>query len=245
MPIDLWLPPKPAIIRPAPSSRLAMPFAPGFRGRGGATCAFLQAETPQLSGVATYTFTSVNIGTASADRYVVVVVSNGVTTVGRTLNSVSIGGNAATLHVNSRIESGGNDVIIGIAGLLVTSGTSANVVVTFSGNMNTCYCRTYALRRLHSTTPTTPKATTLASGTVISDTINIPAHGILIFGAQALTSTGSYTMAGATEDADQNTNNLPSATASSQGMAAETARAYSATISANTPILAMAAAAWN
>lgn len=220
-------------------------FFPVMAPSGGPRRTFLQAETPQLSSVATYTFTSVNLGPAAADRYVVVVPSNAVGVSGRTLTGVTIGGSAATLHVNANIVSGANTAICAIAGLLVPSGTSANVVVTFSGNMNTCYLRTYALTGLLSTTPTAQKATTNASsGLSISDVINIAANGILIFGAQS-SSTGSYTMSGALEDADQNTNNYPSAVASQDQLAAETNRAYSATLSATGSFFAMAAAAWN
>lgn len=216
---------------------------------GAATRTFLQAETPQIASASTYTFTSVNLGTASSDRYVVVVIASGVLTPGRTLNSVTIGGNTATLDANANTSvAASSTTIVGIARLLVTSGTSANVVATFSGNMSVCHCFTYTLTGLVAAAPTATKTTSVTSGTVINDTINIPAGGIFLMAAAATTSTGSWTETGATEDADDgggSSNNLPACCASIAGLAAETGRAYSATISANTPAMAMAAAAWH
>lgn len=212
----------------------------------GATRTFLQAETPQLAAGPAYTFSGVNIGAAATDRYVVVEISNAVNAPGRTLNTVTIGGSAATIHVNAHLDTGAAVVIVGIAGLLVTAGTTANIVATFSGNMNTCYCRTYTLQGLTSTTPTATKTTTNGAGaTTVSDTIDIPANGILLFGVQTDASTGSYSVTGATLDSTQNTNNLPSASASLDSLGVQVARPYSATVSAATTATAMAAAAWN
>jgi hypothetical protein len=69
-----------------------------------------------------------------------------------TTASVSIGGNAATVHTFS---SGGiNNPYVGIASLVVTTGTTANIVVTYSaGSAGGGGFGVYTLTGLSSTTP--------------------------------------------------------------------------------------------
>ena len=51
-------------------------------------------------------------------------------------------------------------------------------------------------------------------------------------------------MTGVVEDADINVGNVPSCVGSQDALSAQVGRGYSVTISANTPNMAMAAAAW-
>ncbi|WP_448005333.1 hypothetical protein [Agromyces bauzanensis] len=79
---------------------------------------------------ATYTFSAQPIGAAASSRRVVVAIgcrhSSGIT-----LNTVTIGGVAATKDV-TKIEAGGiNETVI--ASAVVPTGTTADVVVTFTG----------------------------------------------------------------------------------------------------------------
>lgn len=256
MPIDLWLPPKPAIIIPRrPSATLAeqrpawiFPAA-GRYTAGAATRTFLQKETTQVANQTTYTFANCNIGAAASDRYIVAVVGGFGLPNNRVLSSVTIGGSAATIHANANLfVAASARYITGIAGRLVTTGTTATVTVVYATDvMAVCFCALYALHGLASTTPTATATETLggAGGTVISDTINIPSNGILIVSALAATTTGIFSFAGADEDADENNSNIAFGCASDDGMSAETGRAYSATISANSPRFVLAGAAWN
>ncbi len=216
---------------------------------GAATLTFLQAETPQGSATTSVTFSSVNLGTASADRYIVVVAGVAVNTAGRTLTSVTIGGNAMTIHANATTSVALSDTnISAICGLLVTAGTSANVVVTCSGTMSQWYCRTYAMTGLASTTPTATKTTSATSAvSSIADSINIPGNGLFIFGVQGDTSNAATynAVTGAVLNSAQNFGTMPSASASQSGLSAETPRSYSATLAAGTGHMAMAAAVWN
>lgn len=212
-----------------------------------ATLTFLQSETVQIASQSSYTFTVANIGPAASDRYVVVCISSEASTDGRTLSSVTIGGNAATLHANAASNIvASTTVIAAIAGLLVTSGTTATVVANFSGNMAICYCHVYTLTFDLSSTPTATKTkASNAATTSLSDTINVPENGALLVTSCCATSTGSYTMTGVAEDADLNSGNVPSCVGSQDQLSAETGRAYSVTISANTPNMAMAAVVWH
>lgn len=216
---------------------------------GGATLTFLQAETPVGSVTTSVTFTAVNLGAALSDRYIVVVIGVAVNVDGRTLDSVTIGGNAMTIHANANTSVAASDTnITAICGLLVTSGTSANVVATCSGTMSQWYCRTYALTGLTSATPTSTKTTSATTSVAsISDSINIPANGLFIFGAQGNTGNAATynAVTGGVLNSGQNFATMPSGVASQSGLSAETPRSYSATLAAGTGHMAMAAAVWN
>jgi hypothetical protein len=219
----------------------------GFAAGGSAaTRTFLQKETTQVATQSTYTFTNANIGAEAGDRYVVVVFgTHGLA--GRTVSSITIGGNAATIHANSTHNIPGNSTHIAvIAGLLVPSGTTATMVINLSGTAARCWCFVYALHGLASTTQTAAatEGQNAGAGDTISDTIDIPSAGILITAITSGATLGTHSWSGATEDSDENNGNIAASVASLQGLSAETARAYSATISNSCP-KSMAAAAWN
>lgn len=154
-------------------------FPTTFFGGSQATLTFLQASSPISATQASYTFSSVNLGTASADRYVLAVLACFVSTTGRSLTSATIGGSTATLHANfvSEIPTTA-DIVLTVAGLLVTAGTSANIVANYSGNMTSCLLATYMLTKWQSITPfgsgTHAANTTVAS---IATTLNNPQNG--------------------------------------------------------------------
>lgn len=146
-----------------------------------------------------YTFTAAPIGAASADRLVVVVVhtNNGNTT------SVTIGGASATQNV---VENNG-DECVGIYSLLVTSGTTADIVVSTSSAL-CCAIDIYTIKGYGSATPaSTNHASNLTAGTTaLSTTANMPAHAVAIVGSTcngASSTTVTYAN-GETKDVDQN-----------------------------------------
>ena len=91
------------------------------------------------SGLTNYTFSTQSIGTAATGRRIIVIASGYSTTGGRTFSSVTIGGNAATSIVTAS-DSGGvvNSQLAGIFILQVDAGTTADIVVNFSGGMGGC-----------------------------------------------------------------------------------------------------------
>ena len=169
-------------------------------GGTGPVITFLQGETPISAATTTYTFNSVNIGAAAADRYVLVCIGSFVSATGRTLSGVTIGGSAANIHCNIRSEIGASsDMFAIIAGLLVTSGTTTTVVATFSGNMTSTFCQVFTMRG--AATPTSPYSAgtsgSNASVASVATSVNVPQGG-------ALLATGGYfqqaslTLAGST-----------------------------------------------
>lgn len=133
LPPPIWMPPKPAIIRSLKDdpAQLAMPLTMGMLSAGKRPYYTYQSVYADANNLTTYTFTGVSIGTAAASRLVVVAFGWRRSTGTFTLNSLTIGGNAATLYVNNANTA----TIAGVAfgGLVVTSGTTADVVATLSG----------------------------------------------------------------------------------------------------------------
>lgn len=93
---------------------------------------------------ASYTFSSSSIGTADADRIVVVAVFGSVASADRTLSAVSIGGTNATLMATA-YRNGTNDHTAALAALAVSSGTTATIVVNWSGAMVGCRIAIYTV----------------------------------------------------------------------------------------------------
>lgn len=165
----VWLPPKPAIIRPASDlnrhDRRAIEREFGIRvppvkamlpGMGApvvrrtAPAITISNTANQVSGTdgSSFTFTSAAIGTAAANR-IVVVVATVPNTNTNAFSSITIGGNAATFLFNGTV--GGSRMAI--AALLVASGTTATIVATFAGSMPRCGLSVYRLDNLQSLTP--------------------------------------------------------------------------------------------
>lgn len=192
-PPSLWLPSKPALIRSA--ADLAMPLAVtrlyGF-GVGGSSVVWEHTHDANNSGdIGPYTFNSVNIGTATADRLVVVMVSGSTDSPTRTISSVSIDGTNGTVHAAS------TQGPTGVASRVVSSGTSISVVVTFSGGVFRCWISVFTIKNYRSATPVT-SVSNGTTGTSDSWTVDIPAGGVALFGSRHNGSTAA-TWSNATE----------------------------------------------
>jgi hypothetical protein len=154
----------------------------------------------QVVNQQTYTFTGIDIGAASSDRHVVVIIGGGANS--RTVSSVTVNGQPCTVVATTTFSV--RDAGMAITDSPVTSGTTATIVVTWSGSNNRCHIGTYAVTGLQSTTPTD---TGIDSGTGTpsnrSTTLDISAGGIGIgLFVNSSGSAGSTTWGGLTEDFD-------------------------------------------
>lgn len=157
--------------------------------------------TEDTSDSLTHTFTNHAIGAADATRRVVVCAHGSDAATAMTFSSITIGGNAATIHVQG--ASSLNNVAI--ASLLVAAGTTATIVVTkVGGTPDRCAIGVY---RAINETVATPNATlvdeTISSG-LFTGTIAIPANGWVVACCQpspGITVTGA-TWTGVTEQYD-------------------------------------------
>lgn len=144
-----------------------------------------------------YTFSSQSLGTAAADRYIVVVV-NARTLAGTALSSITVAGVTATLGVNYTRAGSAQIAAIGVAA--VPTGTTGDIVLNFNGTMRRAGYGAYRVTGLSSAT---------ANDTATDDSdpadflLDIPAGG---FGVgvcgDATTGGATYTWTGLDEDFD-------------------------------------------
>lgn len=164
-----------------------------------ATRTFLQTAVSTTSA-STYTFSSQNFGTESADRYIVAAA------VGRsddatgtiTLDSVSIGGEAATLSVNHRNTGGSNITFAAFAIAHVPTGTTGDVVVTFSGAILRCGIALYSATSVDPT----PTDTGVSSANDPTTSLDVAAGGIAFATGYTSQASAADSVAGVTEDYD-------------------------------------------
>lgn len=171
-------------------------------GAGGPVTATYIGNATNENDLTTYTFSGQSIGTAAADRIVVVGVhhnSGG----DIDISSVTIGGNAATAIVTAK-DLATNTTTAALYALLVPTGTTADIVVTLSAagavragigvwNINGKFD---SIAAFHTASAT--------SGDPTSVSLNIPDQGCVIAVAtQANAGTVTVTWSGTTERYDQ------------------------------------------
>lgn len=103
---------------------------------GGALALTWQQAAASTSNLASYTFSSQNIGPARADRLVVVAVATRKAPPSPTSVTLTIGGVAATIDATETANNNGNFFAIGHAA--VPTGTTADIVATFSAQGLRC-----------------------------------------------------------------------------------------------------------
>jgi hypothetical protein len=119
----------------------------------------------------TYTFPGVSIGTAAADRYVIVGIVSRHASFSRTIVSASIAGVAATVIADGDISRSQAAILIA----LVPAGTTGDIVVEFTAVAERAGIAVWAAYGLSSPTPIDSLNT--ASGTLDIDTA---ADGIIV-----------------------------------------------------------------
>lgn len=128
---------------------------------------------------ATSTFSNQNIGTASPDRLVVVVIGAQMNAV-RSFSSCTIAGVAANVAVSDTNNSSTDTAISAICYLNVTSGTTANIVVTLSGTTNDCFIAVYTITGLSSYTPVATTSYKSQTGTGGNKTLDVNQNGCVV-----------------------------------------------------------------
>lgn len=212
--IELWLPPKPAIIRPA-SDELRRDwrrpatnessfapkqanFLPGWfpggavAGPAGPDLSFLSGNS-NTANQASYTFSSLSFGAAAANRLLIVAIAGGSSGgSGANLSSVTIGGVSATIHAQANNNNNTRNGHAAVVSALVTAGTSGDIVINWAFDLGLMNENSYALYRvtgLVSTTPTDTATDTGGSPTLSIDRSNLG----FIVGAAAAVSASSVT----------------------------------------------------
>lgn len=196
------------------------------------TLAFQQCATTNgtLSSTSTYTFTGVNVGTASGDRKTIVGIAAEDATSVYTVSSVTVGGDAATISVDY-----GGAARIANAALAILdnpSGTSEDVVVVMSEAItNISVCIWSVTGTLSSNTAVATNSGGGAGSSTITLNANVSANGIAVGVCGDSNNAGStYTWTGMTERADAAVSSAMTVSAGdyTAGASAETPRSISA-----------------
>lgn len=157
------------------------------------------ASATDGTDLTTYTFSAQSIGVAESNRFIVVGAAARATANGRTISSVTIGGNSATQIVAVSADDGGNSRAAGLFGLVVPTGTTADIVVTFSGAMTRAGVGIWRIMGLRSATAKDTQTDTTSP--TLSWTLDIPVGGVGI-GVAFMNNNAGTTWTGLTEDFD-------------------------------------------
>lgn len=160
-----------------------------------AGCEYVTSNT-STSDLTTYTYASQSLGTAAADRHIVIVTGARKAGAGFTLSSVTVGGVSATI-VEQVTHNVTNSNTTGIAIAAVPTGTTGDVVVTWSTGVLRNWISVYRLDNLDD--PTSPLTAT-DTGANPSGAINTTEGDCALGGATS--AAGATTWSGITEDVD-------------------------------------------
>lgn len=172
------------------------PLTFGCLGTGGnAVVLAFQANTVDGSNLTTYTFASAALGTAAANRKIVVGITATGGTGNTTVSSCTVNGVSGTLVKASAIAAGGEECELWQAE--VPSGTTGNIVVVHSGSKGSCAIGVYALygAALAATD------TGISTANPLTDVLDIPAGGVAI-GVARCGSSATFTWTNLTETYD-------------------------------------------
>ena len=193
------------------------------------TIAFLQCETAAPTGSNPYTFSSINTGTASADRRTVVgVVAQDNTTV-FTASTLTVGGDSASKQADNGAASAKGGAAIFI--LDNSSGTSESVVITFSEavSINTIsICLWSITGGLSSNTSVDSATGSLKGSSTQTLSSDFSANGVGVGVCTSDVSGRTWTWTGMTERADGDVTSGSRTAADYTATAAETDRTITA-----------------
>ena len=193
------------------------------------------------SDTATHTYPDHAIGAAASDREVIIAV-NYDDNATNSLSSATIGGETATIHVDTGTTSG-IPPGVAIISALVDTGTTGTIVLNFTAAIRHSAVNVYRAVDLTSRTPHATDSATVNGGASASLSVNVPANGILLAGA-VIKANKTATWTGATKNAETGwTEEGTESAASESGLDVETGRAVDAGWSANGDNAA-AAATW-
>ena len=166
----------------------------GTAAAGSAVTVTHTASPVDASNATAYTFSSTAIGTAHANRRVVV--GTAASTGTATVSSLTVGGVSATEIGTYQAATS----TVSLWSAAVASGTSADIVVTWSGAQTRCGIGVYDVRGAAASAYTMISGNGLTSA--LSGTAHIPAGSVGI-GVAVNSNSGGWTWAGLTEHYDE------------------------------------------
>lgn len=147
-------------------------------GGGGGPVAITQTDHGESATDSnTYTFTARALGTAQADRRIIVALSMRVAGTTTTVSSVTVAGISATQVVSSPNNGGGNTTLAELWVAAVPTGTTGDVVITFSATVLRCGSNVWRMVGSASSTASATGTSTADPGTA---NLTIPANGAAV-----------------------------------------------------------------
>jgi hypothetical protein len=172
----------------------------GLFGSGNALLTFAASPAINATPGTSFSFSGVSIGTASADRVVVVAISlrSGGVTAGAV--SCTIGGSTATVLLAGR-DAGVNTTDIALVALNVPAGATANIAVNTTVSALRCQIAVWALTGTNGLVTPASSALVVANANPMSASIPTKAGGaVLGYAIDGSVGNTTYTWAGATRD---------------------------------------------
>jgi hypothetical protein len=152
-----------------------------------------------------YDFNTVAVGSAEANRFVVVAVMAVANSNFGNITGVVIGGVTGTLLsdgvTTAQIEDASGNSDFAIYGALVPSGTTVDIDVDLSGSPDRCGIMVWKVTKLNSTTPTNVNKINTASA-ALTQSVNVRNGGILIAAAGIESSATTFTWTNISERID-------------------------------------------
>lgn len=178
----------------------------GISGRSPLSVAYTATDTSSVSGTS-YTFSSKAIGTAAADRYIVIAISSNGSSSNPTASSVTVAGTSCTkTAADTDLAAGPRATIaLWITNSPIASGTTADIAITYGSTNSVCSIGVWAVYGITSATPTATKNAkyTVGSTTTFSAALSLPTDGIVIAAeASSATSATNISWSIVTEDFD-------------------------------------------
>lgn len=143
------------------------------------------------SDLTTYTFAGASIGTAAANRTILVGIAHNAVDI----STVTVGGSSAS----SVVTLGGANRRCSIWQVDLATGTTADIEITFASGAQDCGVDVWAAYGILSAANDTQTST----ANPMSATLSIPAGGIAVGIATCFSGSATYTWANLTEDSDQ------------------------------------------
>jgi hypothetical protein len=147
-----------------------------------------------------YTFSGASLGTEASGRVIVVCVSSGQDNEIRTISSVTVAGNSCRINAQTGADGGSVAGAVGIASLVLASGTTGDIVVTFSSAApRNCGITVYNVTGLSGETEFDFASSTSDPASM---TISVEDGGCIIGVTNDRNTAGTVTWTGITEDVD-------------------------------------------
>lgn len=193
--------------------------------------AFLQSAV-NTTNLTTYTFTSANLGTVVANRYIIVS-AVGIQNTVRTLNSLTVAGVTATQIQNVSVNPAGGTRLASLWAVAMPSNSTGNIVMTFNGLMGRAgYAAWWATSSYDMTSPYDSANNTAISGGSFSVTVNTPSGGVAIAADVESVTSGTATTVWTGVSVDYN-DSFPGATTQGQSGAHTSVAAGTLTMTAS------------